>query len=182
MHALFDEWIKLAAHLGENCVAQRRVIAGAESCTGGLISAVLTSVSGSSAWVDRALVTYSNEAKMDLLGVNASTLDAFGAVSEQTAREMACGALRCADQSIAPNLAYSVTGVAGPTGGSPAKPVGMVCFAFARRPTDDPQTRQEAISVRATTRHFAGDRNAVREQSVNYVLSELNRIVVSGTV
>ena len=150
------------------------------ACTGGLISAVLTSVSGSSAWVDRALVTYSNEAKMDLFGVNASTLDAFGAVSEQTAREMACGALRCADQSNAPNLAYSVTGVAGQSAVAPAKPVGMVCFAL--RPTDDPQTRQEAISVRATTRHFAGDRNAVREQSVNYVLSELNRIVVSGTV
>jgi len=138
--------------------AQRRVIAGAESCTGGLISAVLTSVSGSSAWVDRALVTYSNEAKMVLLGVNASTLDAFGAVSEQTAREMACGALRCADQSIAPNLAYSVTGVAGPTGGSPAKrgrPTirrrGRKQFRYGRRPATSRVTAMRCVSRASTT-------------------------------
>ena len=158
MHALFDEWLKAAEHIGKICVAERRVIVGAESCTGGLIAAVLTSVSGSSAWVDRSFVTYSNEAKMEMLGVSATTLHDFGAVSEHTAREMAAGALKCSRATVA----YSVTGVAGPTGGSAAKPVGMVCFGFA--------TTSEATS---TTRHFTGDRSSVREQSVNFVLAEL---------
>jgi len=180
MHALFDEWLQLATHLGKQCVAQGRVIAGAESCTGGLIAAVLTSVSGSSAWVDRTIVTYSNEAKMDLLGVNAPTLDTFGAVSEQTAREMALGALRPVSQRNIANIAYSVTGVAGPTGGSVAKPVGMVCFAFALRIINEQQNGHETISAWTTTRHFSGNRNAVREQSVNFVLGELSRIVAGS--
>lgn len=185
MHALFDEWLKVAAHLGGRCVVQGHVIAGAESCTGGLIAAVLTSVSGSSAWVDRALVTYSNDAKIGLLGVDAKTLQAFGAVSEETAREMAIGALRQGDGVNGANIAYSVTGVAGPSGGSVAKPVGMVCFAFALRAGLHEQAgapTAAAIATRTTTRHFAGDRNAVREQSVNFVLGELDRIVATGQV
>ena len=161
MNALFDEWLKMAAHLGTVCVAEKRVIVGAESCTGGLIAAVLTSVSGSSAWVDRGFVTYSNAAKMEMLGVSAKTLDAFGAVSVETAREMAVGALNASRATIA----YSVTGVAGPTGGSAAKPVGMVCFAFAT-----------ANGVTSCTHHFLGDRSAVREQAVNFVLGELRRV------
>ncbi len=172
MHALFDEWLKLAACLGQQCVAGGRVIAGAESCTGGLISAVLTSVSGSSAWVDRTLVTYSNDAKVALLGVAAATLDAHGAVSEETAREMALGALRRGRDGHADNpanIAYSVTGVAGPTGGTASKPVGLVCFAFAI--IDNGQTRTMSVS-----RRFDGDRSAVREQSVNFVLAELLRL------
>ena len=160
MHALFDEWFKLAEHIGKVCVAEQRVIVGAESCTGGLVAAVLTSVSGSSAWVDRCFVTYSNEAKKELLDVSAATLEIFGAVSEETAREMASGALNRSRATIA----YSVTGVAGPTGGTTAKPVGMVCFAFA-----------DSRGVDATTCHFAGDRTAVREQSVNFVLARLAR-------
>ncbi len=158
MGALFDEWLKLATHVGHVCVAEKRVIVGAESCTGGLIAAVLTSVSGSSVWVDRGFVTYSNEAKMEMLGVSAKTLEDFGAVSEETAHEMAAGALKRSRATTA----YSVTGVAGPTGGSPAKPVGMVCFGFAT-----------AGQVMTFTRHFKGDRSAVREQSVNFVLAEL---------
>lgn len=158
MHALFDEWLNLADHIGKVCVTEHRVIVGAESCTGGLIAAVLTSVSGSSAWVDRSFVTYSNQAKMEMLGVHAATLEQFGAVSEETAREMAAGALR---QSRA-TIAYSVTGVAGPTGGTATKPVGMVCFGFAA-----------ASGVRSYTFHFKGDRSAVREQSVNFVLGKL---------
>lgn len=158
MHALFDEWLNLADHIGKVCVTEQRVIVGAESCTGGLIAAVLTSVSGSSAWVDRGFVTYSNQAKMEMLGVHAATLEQFGAVSEETAREMAAGALR---QSRA-TIAYSVTGVAGPTGGTATKPVGMVCFGFAA-----------ASGVRSYTFHFKGDRSAVREQSVNFVLGKL---------
>ena len=161
MNALFDEWLKLATHIGQVCIAERRVIVGAESCTGGLITAVLTGVSGSSAWVDRGFVTYSNEAKMEMLGVSAQTLDQFGAVSEATAREMAIGALKASRAT----MAYSVTGVAGPNGGTAAKPVGMVCFGFA---TGD--------GVAAFTRHFKGDRSAVREQSVNFVLGELARV------
>ena len=160
MRALFDEWMKLAEHIGVVCVAEKRVIAGAESCTGGLIAAVLTGVSGSSAWVDRAFVTYSNEAKMEMLGVASATLDAFGAVSEETAREMATGALKNSRATIA----YSVTGVAGPTGGTLTKPVGMVCFGFAT-----------AQNVTSATKYFHGDRSAVREQSVNFVLTTLAR-------
>ena len=158
MHALFDEWLKLAQYVGTICVAEKRVIAGAESCTGGLITAVLTSVSGSSGWVDRGFVTYSNEAKMEMLGVAAATIEAFGAVSEETAREMATGALKNSRATIA----YSVTGVAGPTGGTATKPVGMVCFGFAT-----------ANNVTSVTKRFLGDRSAVREQSVNFVLTTL---------
>ena len=163
MHALFDEWLKLAEHIGFVCVAEKRVIAGAESCTGGLIAAVLTSVSGSSAWVDRGFVTYSNDAKMEMLGVALVTLDTFGAVSEETACEMAAGALK----NSRATMAYSVTGVAGPNGGSASKPVGMVCFGFAT-----------ARHVSSVTKYFQGDRSAVREQSVNFVLSELSRATI----
>ncbi len=163
MSALFDEWLNLAAHIGRVCVAEKRVIVGAESCTGGLITAVLTSVAGSSAWVDRGFVTYCNDAKMEMLGVSLKTLDAFGAVSEATAREMATGAL----DACRATMAYSVTGVAGPTGGSAAKPVGMVCFGFAT-----------ANGVTSFTHHFKGDRSAVREQSVNFVLAKLAVIAV----
>ena len=160
MNALFDEWLKLAEHIGKICVAKKRTIVGAESCTGGLITTVLTSVSGSSAWVDRGFVTYTNEAKMEMLGVSSGTLDACGAVSVDTAREMARGALKASHGT----MAYSVTGVAGPTGGTAAKPVGMVCFGFAT-----------ANGVESFTHHFRGNRSAVREQSVNFVLSELAR-------
>ena len=163
MHALFDEWLNLAKHIGTVCIADKRVITGAESCTGGLIAAVLTSVSGSSAWVDRAFVTYSNEAKMQILGVASATLDVFGAVSEETAREMAIGALK----NSRATMAYAVTGVAGPSGGTLTKPVGMVCFGFV--------TAQDVTSV---TKHFSGDRSAVREQSVNFVLEQLSRATI----
>jgi nicotinamide-nucleotide amidase len=115
-------------------------------------------VAGSSKWFDRGFVTYSNEAKTELLGVRLQTLESFGAVSEETAREMALGAL----SNSFGNVAFAVTGVAGPEGGTEAKPVGTVCFGFAFDGT-----------VVTATRHFRGDRSAIRAQSVHHVLASL---------
>ena len=141
----------LAKTLGERLKAARAKLVTAESCTGGWAAQVVTSVAGSSSWFERGYVTYSNEAKRELLGVRPETLESHGAVSEETAREMAQGALRCGKGTIA----LAVTGVAGPGGGTPDKPVGMVCFAWASE-----------RSVASETRQFAGDRESVRRQSV----------------
>lgn len=142
----------LATLIGARLKAKGLKLATAESCTGGWVAQAATSVSGSSDWFDRGFVTYSNDAKREMLGVRAETLAAHGAVSEDTAREMAAGAL---DRSGA-GVAVSVTGVAGPTGGSAEKPVGMVCFAWSLR----------GGAVESETRHFEGDREAIRRQSV----------------
>jgi nicotinamide-nucleotide amidase len=109
------------------CHAREMLSATAESCTGGLIIALLTDIPGSSSMVDRGFVTYSNDAKVEMLGVSPTTLDAFGAVSRETALEMAAGALARSNAGIA----LSVTGIAGPDGGSPEKPVGLVWFGVA---------------------------------------------------
>ncbi|MCD2182191.1 CinA family protein [Rhizobium sp. GN54] len=124
-----DDIEKAAARLISDFTARGLLVATAESCTGGLIAGALTEIAGSSAVVDRGFVTYSNEAKTTLLGVRPETLSAHGAVSEKTAREMAEGALSAskADCTVA------VTGIAGPGGGSPEKPVGLVHLAAARR-------------------------------------------------
>lgn len=119
----------LAVRFIAECRAAGFMAAMAESCTGGMISAALTDISGSSAVLDRGFVTYSNEAKMEMLGVSGATLAAVGAVSEATAREMAAGALAHSRAHVA----VSITGVAGPGGGSAEKPVGLVHFACARR-------------------------------------------------
>lgn len=119
----------LAAALLEACEAHGVMVATAESCTGGMIIAALTDIAGSSAVVDRGFITYSNEAKMDMLGVSSETLKAHGAVSRETALEMAAGALAHSRAS----LALAVTGVAGPGGGSAEKPVGLVWFGVARK-------------------------------------------------
>ena len=118
----------LAAALLEACEAQGVMAATAESCTGGMIVAALTDIAGSSAVVDRGFITYSNDAKMEMLGVSGATLAAHGAVSRETALEMAAGALA---RSRA-GLALAVTGIAGPGGGSAEKPVGLVWFGVAR--------------------------------------------------
>ncbi len=149
----------LASELGRALEARRWKVATAESCTGGLIGGAITDIAGSSGWFDRAFVTYSNEAKLDMLGVRGETLAAHGAVSEATARDMAAGALA---KSMA-DVVVAVTGVAGPSGGTPQKPVGMVCLAWG--------TRDGPIDV--TTRHFAGDRAAIREAAVVAALSGL---------
>ena len=132
------------------------MIVTAESCTGGWVAQELTAIAGSSAWFDRGFVTYSNEAKQDMLGVRADTLRRHGAVSEETAREMAQGALGRSRGTVA----LAITGLAGPGGGTAEKPVGTVCFGWA--------TKQGAM--RAETKHFPGDREAVRRQSVEYSL------------
>jgi nicotinamide-nucleotide amidase len=148
----------LARRLGERLTQRKTMCATAESCTGGLVAGAITDIAGSSGWFERGFVTYSNEAKMQLLGVAQATLDAHGAVSEATARAMAEGALARSRAQIA----VAITGVAGPGGGTPDKPVGMVCFAWAR-----------AGDTTSLTRHFAGDRAAVRQASVVAALEGL---------
>jgi nicotinamide-nucleotide amidase len=142
----------LAARVGARLKDRGVKLTAAESCTGGWVAQAVTSVSGSSDWFERGFVTYSNEAKREMLGVRAETLDRFGAVSEETAREMALGALAASRAQVA----VAITGVAGPTGGTPAKPVGMVCLAWASKES----------GVDTVTKHFPGDREAVRRQSV----------------
>lgn len=133
-------------------------LAIAESCTGGMIAAACTDLAGSSAWFERGFVTYSNAAKTEMLGVPQALLAQHGAVSEPVAAAMAQGAL----QRSKANITASVTGIAGPSGATAGKPVGMVCFGFAT-----------AAGVSATTMQFAGDRAAVRQQAVDYALAQL---------
>jgi nicotinamide-nucleotide amidase len=147
-----SEIVALAAELGRRLAARGAFAATAESCTGGLVAGAITASPGSSGWFDRGFVTYSNEAKRELLGVDPDVLERHGAVSEATACAMAEGAMRASRASVA----VAVTGIAGPDGGTPTKPVGMVCFAWAGR--DGP--------VAAATHHFPGDREAVRRASV----------------
>ncbi|MCL2636450.1 MAG: CinA family protein [Betaproteobacteria bacterium] len=154
-----DDLEVLAAELGAALLARGEWLAAAESCTGGGLAQAVTAIAGSSAWFDRGFVTYSNAAKTDMLSVPEATLARHGAVSEATARAMAQGALA---HSRA-NWAVAITGVAGPSGGSPDKPVGTVCFAWAAKEG----------GCAAQTRQFAGDRAAVREQSVRHALRGL---------
>ena len=146
-----DPLARLAALAGERLKEKGARLVTAESCTGGWVAQAVTSIAGSSDWFERGFVAYSNDAKRELLGVGEDTLVRHGAVSEETAREMARGALAHSRGTIA----LAITGIAGPTGGTTAKPVGMVCFAWAQ----DGRLRSE-------TRHFAGDREAVRRQAV----------------
>lgn len=150
----------LAERLGEALRRQGLVLGTAESCTGGLLAGTVTAVPGSSVWFDRGFITYSNEAKVAELEVSPDALHHFGAVSEPVALEMANGVLLAAP---AARVAVSVTGIAGPGGATPGKPVGMVCFGFALRMGD-------GISSRAMTRVFPGDRAQVRHAAVDYAL------------
>ncbi len=153
----------LAAKVGARLGQLGLMLATAESCTGGGIAAAVTAIAGSSGWFERGFVTYSNGAKESMLGVAAATLAVHGAVSEAVALEMASGALRHSGAQVA----LSVTGVAGPGGGTPAKPVGTVCFAWVR--ADGVQKVQTCV--------LAGDRAAVRAQSVVHALTELLAIL-----
>ena len=149
--------------LASMLLAKNWKITLAESCTGGLVSATLTDLAGSSEWFERGYVTYSNDAKTECLGVPAELIDTFGAVSEQVAKAMAGGALHASGA----NVAISITGIAGPTGGSVEKPVGTVCFGWA---IQNGSTENRVISK---TMHFDGDRKAIREQAKDYALAEL---------
>lgn len=157
--AVDTELQTLSERLGALLLAKKQILATAESCTGGWVAQVVTHTAGSSAWFDRGFVTYSNEAKIAMLGVRPETLARFGAVSIETASEMAAGALLNSGASIA----LSITGIAGPTGGSPDKPVGTVCFGGCLR-GQSPVTE---------SRRFQGDREAVRRQAVIHALTGL---------
>lgn len=142
-------------------------IAAAESCTGGLVCASLTALAGSSDWFERGYITYSNESKVECLGVSEELIESQGAVSEEVAKAMAEGA----QLNSGSNAAISITGIAGPSGGSTTKPVGTVCFAWAIQ-NDAGENR-----VLTKTMHFDGDRQSIREQACNYVLSELAKLL-----
>lgn len=164
-----NELENLAQELGSALLARGEWLAVAESCTGGWLAQSVTAIAGSSGWFDRGFVTYSNAAKVDMLGVPETTLDRHGAVSEATARAMVQGVLA---HSRA-DWAVAITGIAGPSGGSPEKPVGTVCFAWAAKDG----------GCEAQTCHFAGDRGTVREQSVRHALSGLlQRLAASPLV
>ncbi|MBL8352310.1 MAG: CinA family protein [Burkholderiaceae bacterium] len=153
----------LVAALADALRARGRFIATAESCTGGLIAGACTDLAGSSDWFDRGFVSYSNAAKSELLGVEPAAIAAHGAVSEPVVRAMAAGALARSGAA----LTVAVTGVAGPSGGSAAKPVGTVWLAWAWRDGGG------AVQVDALRQHFDGDRAAVRQATVACALQGL---------
>lgn len=150
--------IELVEKLANKLIEKKQTLTCVESCTGGGIAYFLTEISGSSAWFETGFVTYSNQAKQELVGVCAQSLNEHGAVSEQVAREMAQGALSQAKA----DFSMSVTGVAGPTGGSAEKPVGTVCFAWA--------SQDKILSI---TKRFVGDRHAIRRQSIAFSIEKL---------
>ena len=153
--------------LAEILLSKNWKMAAAESCTGGLVCANLTELAGSSEWFERGYITYSNEAKEECLGVPSELIESFGAVSEQVAKAMAEGAQ--ANSGV--NTAISITGIAGPSGGSVDKPVGTVCFGWAIQ-SDAGEKR-----LLTKTMYFDGDRQAIREQACHYVLSELAKLL-----
>ena len=155
---------RLSARVGRRLLDRQFTVAAAESCTGGFISKVLTDIAGSSAWFTQGFVTYGNDAKISLLGVPAATLIRHGAVSEAAARAMALGAIWRAST----DMAVAVTGIAGPGGAVPGKPVGTVWLAWALR-----QGRTARVVVEH--KRFRGDRDAVRRKSVRAALLGLMR-------
>lgn len=153
-------------------INNNKQLAVAESCTGGWVAKVLTDIAGSSAWFDRGFVTYSNEAKQEMLGVAESTLETHGAVSQETIHEMALGALKNSHA----DFSLSISGIAGPDGGSVEKPVGFVWFAWAVNDNN-------SVNILASeNKVFDGDRDSVRHQAVEYALTELIKYIeeVSG--
>ena len=159
-----DQLSFAVARVAERLSASQQRLATAESCTGGWIAKVCTDVAGSSGWFERGFVTYSNDSKLEMLGVSVDVLAGHGAVSEPVVRQMALGALRNSHA----HWSLAVSGIAGPAGGSADKPVGTVWFAWAG-PQDQLLTR---------CCHFDGDREAVRRQTVETALRVLSDLVV----
>ncbi|QPK65646.1 CinA family protein [Methylomonas sp. LL1] len=157
---------ELAALLGRQLAARHWRLALAESCTGGGIAQAVTDVPGSSAWFDRGFVTYSNAAKVEMLAVQQSTLDSVGAVSRETALEMAAGALAHSHA----DLVFAVTGIAGPDGGSIDKPVGTVFIAW----------QQRGHTGYCALRQFSGDRLAVRRQVIAFCLQQALEVMAKA--
>lgn len=159
LSSLFNKSIEeLSSHLGQILLQQEKLVTTAESCTGGGIACAITDTAGSSAWFEKAWVTYSNQSKVEEVGVNPKTLEAHGAVSEQVATEMARGALAKSKADIS----VAVSGVAGPGGGTVNKPVGLVWFAIA-----------DNRGTLSFSRCFTGNRKQVREQTIKLALQEL---------
>ena len=155
--------LDIAKEVSKLLIARGWTLALAESCTGGLVCAALTDLPGSSDWFERGYITYSNQAKSECLGVPTETIESFGAVSEQVAKAMSEGA----QKNAGVNVAVSITGIAGPAGGSIEKPVGTVCFGWTI-------TKENLVAITiCKTMQFSGDRQAVREQARDYALSEL---------
>ena len=159
-----QELTELAEQLGECMKAKGMKLASAESCTGGWLAKIITDIPGSSAWFTASVVSYSNEAKQSLLGVNESTLNEFGAVSGETVLEMTDGLFSHTNADVA----VSVSGIAGPDGGTDAKPVGLVWLSWGKRDK----------SVFANPFNFDGDREEVRKQSIKQALNCLLDLLV----
>lgn len=160
--------LDLAACVGESLRQHGWMLVTAESCTGGWVGQAVTAVAGSSTWYDRGFITYSNRSKCEMLGVQPALLDQFGAVSPQTAQAMVAGALTRSHAQIG----LSITGIAGPDGGTAEKPVGMVCFAWASK---DGLVQQE-------TRHFKGSRENIRHSAVITALQGILHLLDNAIV
>lgn len=161
-----QELNELTQKVAEALCASGRMLATAESCTGGWVAKACTDLPGSSQWFERGFVTYTNESKQELLGVSADTLARYGAVSELAVREMAAGALARSRAQIS----LAISGIAGPGGGTPDKPVGTVCFAWALH----------GGAVSSCTEHFSGEREQVRYQAVLRALRGGLHVLAAG--
>ena len=158
----------LAQNLGNQCINNAYNLVIAESCTGGLVCSTITSVSGSSKWFDRGFVTYSNQSKCDLLGVTNKTLNNHGAVSQNVANEMALGAL----QNSHGNLSLSITGIAGPNGGTKDKPVGTVYFAICN---------QSSVIFESRS-NFVGTRGEIQEKALLFAFNNLLKVTLKQQI
>jgi nicotinamide-nucleotide amidase len=160
------ELTELSTKLAKLLLNRQKFLAVAESCTGGWLAKCLTDMAGSSAWFERGFVTYSNVSKQEMLGVSATTLVEHGAVSEAVVREMAQGVV----ENSHADIAVAISGIAGPGGGEPGKPVGTVCFAWFARDS----------FCEIETCRFDGDRDAVRRRSVQHALDRLIELLGDG--
>ncbi len=160
-----DTNMDIAEKLIHTLIAQQKTICTAESCTGGLISATLTGISGASAVFEQAFITYSNQAKQDMIGVSPTTLNTYGAVSAQTAQQMAQGALKTANADIA----IACTGIAGPSGGTPEKPVGLVYIGIASK----------GGKPHIYKKNYVGDRLSVRTQTTQDGLYHALQVLIA---